>query len=73
MQNDYLTNKKRYDLDQKKIILSKPRNSVRSKIVDVNKLLNKIKLNEKKDHKENLILFSLISVVIGIIGIISIF
>ena len=73
MQNDYLTNKKRYDLDQKKIILSKPRNSVRSKIVDVNKLLNRIKLNEKKDHKENLILFSLISVVIGIIGIISIF
>jgi hypothetical protein len=73
MQNDYLINKKRYDLDQKKIILSKPRNSVRSKIVDVNKLLNRIKLNEKKDHKENLILFSLISVVIGIIGIISIF
>ena len=73
MQNDYLINKKRYDLDQKKIILSNPRNSVRSKIVDVNKLLNRIKLNEKKDHKENLILFSLISVVIGIIGIISIF
>ena len=73
MQNDYLTNKKKYKLVKEKIIVSKPQNSIKPNIVDVNKLLNRVKLNEKKDKKENLILFSLIGAAVGTVGIISIF
>ena len=42
------------------------------KNVDVNKLLNRIKINEKKKKKENFILFISASLVISVLGILII-
>ena len=72
MKNDYLSNKKKYSLDYdneyelKTKLISKP------KIVDVNVLLNKVKIKEKKLKVENLIALSIIVLVISTIGIVLI-
>ena len=72
MKNDYLSNKKKYSLDYdneyelKTKLISKP------KIVDVNVLLNKVKIKEKKLKVENLIVLSIIVLVISTIGIVLI-
>jgi|TARA_B100000795_G_C22578525_1_gene352888 hypothetical protein len=78
MQNDYLTNKKKYDsVVQKKYNLKNKSitnfiNSKKPNNVDINKLLNKVKINEKNQKKEKLILLSIASLVVGVAGIISI-
>jgi len=78
MQNDYLTNKKKYDsVVQKKYNLKNESitnfiNSKKPNNVDINKLLNKVKINEKNQKKEKLILLSIASLVVGVAGIISI-
>ena len=78
MQNDYLTNKKKYDsVVQKKYNLKNKSitnfiNSKKPNNVDINKLLNKVKINEKNQKKEKLILLSIASLAVGIAGIISI-
>jgi len=72
MKNDYLSNKKKYSSDYdneyelKTKLISKP------KIVDVNVLLNKVKIKEKKLKVENLIVLSIIVLVISTIGIVLI-
>jgi len=72
MKNDYLSNKKKYSSDYdnkyelKTELISKP------KIVDVNILLNKVKIKEKKLKVENLIVLSIIVLVISTIGIVLI-
>jgi len=78
MQNDYLTNKKKYDsVVQKKYNLKNKSitnfiNSKKPNNVDINKLLNKVKINEKNQKKEKLILLSIAALVVGVAGIISI-
>ena len=78
MQNDYLTNKKKYDSGvQKKYNLKNESitnfiNSKKPNNIDINKLLNKVKINEKNQKKEKLILLSIASLVVGVAGIISI-
>ena len=78
MQNDYLNNKKKYDsVIQKKYNLKNKSsinfiNSKKPNNVDINKLLNKVKINEKNQKKEKLILLSIASLVVGVAGIISI-
>tara|TARA_B100001142_G_C13903269_1_gene488730 strand:- start:241 stop:459 length:219 start_codon:yes stop_codon:yes gene_type:complete len=55
MQNDYLNNKKRYTLD--KLQKSYPTiNQSSIKSVDINKLLNRVKIEKLKKKKENLVL-----------------
>lgn len=78
MQNDYLTNKKKYDsVVQKKYNLKNKSitnfiNSKKPNNVDINKLLNKVKINEKNQKKEKLILLGVALLSVGIAGIISV-
>ena len=72
MINDYLNNKK--DFFTKKTndnkITRQLKLSPKSK-VDINKLLNRVKVEKKKKRKENLVIIGLVGCVITIIGIIS--
>ena len=78
MQNDYLSNKKKFDsaVQEKYNIKNKiSTNDVKSKKannVDINKLLNKVKINEKNQKKEKLILLGVALLSVGIAGIISV-
>ena len=78
MQNDYLSNKKKFDTaaqnkyNLKNKISTNDINSKKANNVDINKLLNKVKINEKNQKKEKLILLSIASLAVGIAGIISI-
>ena len=72
MQNDYLNNKKKYNLDNQRNNTPKnflPKKSIKANNVDVNKLLNRVKSNEIKKKKENFILLGWICIVVGITGI----
>jgi hypothetical protein len=70
--NDYLNNKK--DFFTKKTndnkITRQLKLSPKSK-VDINKLLNRVKIEKKKKRKENLVIIGLVGCAITIIGIIS--
>jgi len=70
--NDYLNNKK--DFFKKKTndnkITRQLKLSPKSK-VDINKLLNRVKVEKKKKRKENLVIIGLVGCAITIIGIIS--
>ena len=72
MINDYLNNKK--DFFTKKTndnkITRQLKLSQKSK-VDINKLLNRVKIEKKKKRKENLVIIALVGCAITIIGIIS--
>ena len=72
MINDYLNNKK--DFFKKKTndnkITRQLKLSPKSK-VDINKLLNRVKVEKKKKRKENLVIIGLVGCAITIIGIIS--
>jgi hypothetical protein len=74
MQNDYLNNKKKYsikNLDEKK---SQVQFKINNKTkVDINKLLNRVKIEQKNKKKENLAIIGLVCSAIFVIGIISIF
>ena len=78
MQNDYLSNKKKFDTaaqnkyNLKNKISTNDINSKKANNVDINKLLNKVKISEKNQKKEKLILLSIASLVVGVAGIISI-
>ena len=78
MQNDYLSNKKKFDTaaqnkyNLKNKINTNDINSKKANNVDVNKLLNKVKISEKNQKKEKLILLSVASLAVGIAGIISV-
>lgn len=74
MQNDYLNNKKKYlikNLEEKKPQVQSTINT--KKKVDINKLLNRVRIEKKNKKKENLVIVGLVSFVICVIGIISIF
>jgi len=78
MQNDYLSNKKKFDTaaqnkyNLKNKISTNDINSKKANNVDINKLLNKVKISEKNQKKEKLILLSVASLAVGIAGIISV-
>ena len=73
MQNDYLNNKKK--INQKK----ETKNTVqinslsKKKTVDINKLLNRVKIKENQKQKDNLLLLAIASTVIGIAAFIIFF
>ena len=71
MQNDYLTNKKNYNSNKlnHKEYFAKNRNDTKSKNVNINKLLNEVKINKKNKKKESWILFGLATLIIGVMGI----
>ncbi len=76
MRNDYLTNKAKFnnlknlkkksnnDLPKQKILSPK-------KTVNVNILLNRVKLDEKKTILEKAVLFSIVILLISITGIVT--
>ncbi len=76
MRNDYLTNKVKFnnlknlkkksnnDLPKQKILSPK-------KTVNVNILLNRVKLDEKKTILEKAVLFSIVILLISITGIVT--
>ena len=68
MQN-YLDIKKIQDLRNKNRYSSKQTNINRSKNVDINTLLNRVKLNEKNKTKENLIFLAIGLASISAIGL----
>ena len=70
--NDYLNNKKEFftkksnDNEVTKQLKLSPKSKV-----DINKLLNRVKVEKKKKKKENLVIIGLVGCAITIIGIIS--
>tara|TARA_B100000768_G_C11003094_1_gene258774 strand:+ start:351 stop:569 length:219 start_codon:yes stop_codon:yes gene_type:complete len=68
MQN-YLDIKKIHNLRNKNRYSSKQTNINRSKNVDINTLLNRVKLNEKNKTKENLIFLAIGLASISAIGL----
>ena len=72
MQNDYLNNKKFYSENNDNYAKPKIQHIFNSKKVDVNKLLNRVKIEKKEDIKKNWILAGLIISVVSIIGIVII-
>jgi|TARA_B110000914_G_C15424808_1_gene428368 hypothetical protein len=73
MQNDYLNNKKKYISNRE--IENLPKKNYykfKQKNVDINKLLNRIKLNQKDQVKENCMVAGIMSFVIIAIALIAI-
>tara|TARA_Y100001970_G_C13917062_1_gene691516 strand:- start:466 stop:702 length:237 start_codon:yes stop_codon:yes gene_type:complete len=76
MRNDYLTNKAKFNnlKNLKKKInkdLSKQEILTPKKTVNVNILLNKVKLDEKKTILEKVILFGVVIMLISITGVVT--
>jgi len=69
MQNDYLSNKKNYNINNRNKYHSQKYDTSKSKSVDINKLLNNVKVNEKNKIKENCIIFSLAMLILSVTGI----
>ena len=70
MINDYLINKKNHNINKvKKFYLKTSVTNLKPKNVDINKLLNGVKINEQNKKKESWILFGLATGIIGIVGI----
>ena len=58
MQNNLLNNQKKSEFNKKRNSNYR-QHSLQPKNIDINRLLNRVKLNEKNKNKENLILFGL--------------
>ena len=69
MQNDYLNNKKRFNQNLSKSLSKEVKNFTKINYVDINKLLNRVKTNEQKFKKNNLIKLGLVITVISLTGI----
>jgi hypothetical protein len=69
MQNDYLNNKKNYSLNHLKINYPIKQKILKPKNVDINELLNGVKINEKNKKKERLVFFGLATLLVGVMGI----
>ena len=69
MQNDYLNNKNFYNqkVDKKYVVKSYKKKKIQN--VDINKLLNRVKNNEKNEKKKSFILFGLATVLVGLVSI----
>ena len=74
MQNDYLSNKKNYNLNKikKNPLQDKYSHSQKPKNVSINTLLNRVKIDEKNRKIENLILFGFVVLIISVAGIFTV-
>ncbi len=74
MQNDYLNNKKNYNLNKikKNPLQGKYSHSQKPKNVCINTLLNRVKIDVKNRKKENLILFGFVVLIISVAGIFTV-
>ena len=73
MKSSYLErDKKKYSGETKEVTLSESSLS-KSKTVDINILLNRIKIDAGKQKKEKLILFGVVALVICMTGIFTVF
>tara|TARA_B100000795_G_C22693628_1_gene396645 strand:- start:70 stop:300 length:231 start_codon:yes stop_codon:yes gene_type:complete len=75
MKNDYLSNKKFFELNKEKSFRQTThlnKNLIKPINVNINTLLNRVKINEKNKNKENLILLGMAIFVLSIIGFITI-
>ena len=70
MQNDYLSNKKKINLNNEIKFLPLTQKDLKVSIVDINKLLNRVKIEEKNKVKKNLIIVAFLSFIISIFGLI---
>jgi|TARA_B110000444_G_C18707872_1_gene532249 hypothetical protein len=73
MQNDYLINKKSIKLKQEIKTLTSIEFLPKNKSVNINKLLNRVKINEKKKKKENILMLGIATFIVGCSGIIIFF
>ena len=72
MQNDYLYNKRIHDLKKINEPLIRTYKTSSVSVVNINTLLNRVK-NEKKDKiKDNIILVGSATLIISVVGIISV-
>ena len=69
MQNDYLNNKKNFRLNRHKLDHSQKINITKSEKVNINKLLNGVRINENNKKKESWKLFGLVTLLVGVMGI----
>jgi hypothetical protein len=70
MQNDYLSNKNIYTSNKHKKYFSQNHIKLKKKSnVDINKLLNSVKINERNKKKESWILFGLATLIVSVMGI----
>jgi hypothetical protein len=67
VQKYYFHNSNRNNQTVDKIKTLQPK-SIKKKIVDINKLLNRVRLDEKKQTKKKVIFFSLLTLVLMVIG-----
>jgi hypothetical protein len=75
MKNDYLTNKKNFELNKEKNfnhIAPVKKTSTKPIIVNINTLLNRVKIKEQNKNRENLILLSMVVSILSVIGFITI-
>ena len=75
MKNDYLTNKKNFELNKEKNfnhIAPVKKTSTKPIIVNINTLLNRVKIKEQNKNRENLILLSMVATILSVIGFITI-
>ena len=74
MQNDYLNNKKNYNLNKikKHPLQRKYSYKQKQKNVSINTLLNRVKVDEKNRKIENLILFGFVILIISVAGIFTV-
>ena len=68
MLNDYLSNKKKFIFNQNKKNSYSKHNTI-SRNVDINKLINEIKISKKNEKKESWVLLGLATLIIGVMGI----
>ena len=75
MKNDYLSNKKNFELNKEKNfnhIAPVKKTSTKPIIVNINTLLNRVKIKEQNKNRENLILLSMVVSILSVIGFITI-
>ena len=68
MLNDYLSNKKKFIFNQNKKNSYSKHNTI-SRNVDINKLINGIKISKKNKKKESWALIGLATLIVGVMGI----
>ncbi len=68
MQNSYLHNNKSLDEDLDQTKISQRKYIDKKKVVDINKLLNRVKIDQRNDTKKKIIFYSLTVVALSIFG-----
>jgi hypothetical protein len=72
MKNDYLNNKKKYSSYRDLKNLDKKLQNPTPKNVDINKLLNRVKIKEKTIKRENMIMFGFTTLILSCVLIFTV-